>query len=51
MGFNRIFKVPVMAYDLSTGKLVEADRYFSGQPMAPDTWENQMLKAQRAAIL
>ncbi len=48
MSINKVFRVPVMAYDLSTGELVAADRYFSGQPMGTDTWTNHMLKAQGA---
>ncbi len=48
MSANKVFRVPVQAYDLSTGELVAADRYFSGQPMGADTWINQMLKAQGA---
>jgi len=48
MDVNRVFKVPVRAYDLSTGEVTTVNRYFAGQPMSPDTWPNQMLKAQNS---
>lgn len=47
MDINRVFKVPVRAYDLATGEVTTVDRYFPGQSMSPDTWQNQMLKAHR----
>ncbi len=42
-----VFKMPVRAYDITTGELVSMDRYLHGQQMEADLWQNQMLKAQR----
>lgn len=43
---EKIFKVPLRVYDLSTGEYRTVTIYHSGSPMGDNAWGNQMLKAQ-----
>ncbi len=48
MDIQKIFRVPVRAYDIEAGRIVDTTRYFAGEPENADTWQNQMIAAQRS---